>query len=76
MIYIESESEIVVTWSTWNDTSESIVKYGINGPILEASGSSTLFVDGGNLGRSQYVHRVKLSNLQPSSYYGNRKLNT
>lgn len=31
---IDSLSEIVVTWTTWNDTDESVIKYGINGPIL------------------------------------------
>lgn len=67
----ESVDELVVTWSTWNDTNESIVKYGINGPILKALGTSTLFVDGGELRHSQYIHRVKLTGLQPSSKYGN-----
>lgn len=68
---LESESELVVTWTTWNNTDESIVKYGINGPILKAFGSSTLFVDGGDLHRSEYIHRVRLTGLQPSSQYGN-----
>lgn len=68
---LESESEIVVTWSTWNNTDESVVKYGINGPILTAFGTSTLFIDGGELHRTQYIHRAKLTNLQPSSKYGN-----
>ncbi|CAH1738472.1 unnamed protein product [Aphis gossypii] len=65
----ESETELVVTWTTWNNTDESVVKYGINGPILKATGSSTLFVDGGELHRTQYIHRVKLTGLQPSSKY-------
>lgn len=67
---LESESEIVVTWTTWKDTDESIVKYGINGLILKASGTSTLFVDGGELQRKEYIHRVRLTGLQPSSKYG------
>lgn len=71
MLFLESVSELVVTWTTWNNTDESIVKYGINGPILKASGTSTLFVDGGDLHRTEYIHRVKLSGLQPSSQYGN-----
>lgn len=71
---LESESEIVVTWSTWNNTVESVVKYGINGPILKAFGTSTLFIDGGELQHKQYIHRVRLSGLQPSSKYSNYTL--
>lgn len=69
--FLESVDELVVTWTTWNNTNESVVKYGINGPILKAFGTSTLFVDGGELQRSQYIHRVKLTGLQPSNKYGN-----
>lgn len=70
MCLLESESELVVTWTTWNNTDESVVKYGINGPILKALGTSTLFIDGGELHRTQYIHRVRLTGLQPSSKYG------
>jgi len=48
-----------------------VVKYGINVPILKATGTSTLFEDGGELHRTQYIHRVRLAGLQPSSKYGN-----
>lgn len=70
---LESESEIVVTWTTWNDTDESIVEYGINGLILKAFGTSTLFVDGGELHRTEYIHKVKITRLQPSSKYSDYK---
>lgn len=73
---LESESELVVTWTTWNNTDESVVKYGINGPVLKASGTSNLFEDGGELHRTQYIHRVRLTNLQPSSQYGNYAFKT
>lgn len=63
-------SEIIVTWSTRNDTTDSIVEYGIGGFVLTATGTSELFVDGGSEKHSQYIHRVVLSGLTPSSKYG------
>ncbi|XP_044731584.1 acid phosphatase type 7 isoform X1 [Chrysoperla carnea] len=65
----ESVTEIVVTWSTINDTQQSIVEYGIGGLILRESGSSTKFVDGGTHNRTQYIHRVRLQNLTPETKY-------
>lgn len=65
----DNVSEIVVTWSTFNDTTDSVVEYGINGMILRAVGTSTLFVDGGPAKHSQYIHRVTLKNLTPKSRY-------
>ncbi|KAF2904536.1 hypothetical protein ILUMI_01637 [Ignelater luminosus] len=65
----DNVSEVVVTWSTINDTKESIVEYGIGGMILRAKGTSTLFVDGGPNQHSQYIHRVTLPNLTPFSRY-------
>ena len=62
--------DIVVTWSTKQDTEESIVEYGIGGFILTEKGNSTLFVDGGEKKHKQYIHRVWLKNLSPSSKYG------
>lgn len=62
--------EIVVTWSTFNETPNSIVEYGIGGLILQEKGTSKLFVDGGDLHRSQYIHKVTLKNLSPNSKYG------
>lgn len=61
--------QIVVTWSTFSDTIESLVEYGIGGLVLQAKGNSTLFVDGGSKGHTQYVHRVILDNLTPNSKY-------
>lgn len=62
-----------MTWSTRNDTNESIVEYGIGGLILTATGYSTPFIDGGNEKQKQYIHRVWLKNLTPNSKYS--KLN-
>lgn len=66
----ENVSEIVVTWSTIDDTPNSIVEYGINGMILTANGTSEKFVDGGPEKHTQYIHRVRLTDLTPSSKYG------
>ncbi|PNF29564.1 Acid phosphatase type 7 [Cryptotermes secundus] len=61
--------EIVVMWSTTNQTNESVVEYGIGGLIKQATGLSTLFVSGDNETRSQYIHRVTLLQLTPRSKY-------
>ena len=58
-----------MTWSTWNDTKESVVEYGIGGLILSQRGKSKLFVDGGKQKRKQYIHRVLLKDLTPGSKY-------
>lgn len=68
--YGNTVDDIVVTWSTFNDTNETLVEYGINGYVLIASGNSTLFIDGGTEQHSQYIHRVTLPNLTPGSKYG------
>lgn len=70
LAYGSNVYEIVVTWSTFNATEESIVEYGIGGLILEAKGTSKLFVDGGAAKHSQYIHVVTLKNLTPGSRYG------
>uniref|UniRef100_T1GWM5 Purple acid phosphatase n=1 Tax=Megaselia scalaris TaxID=36166 RepID=T1GWM5_MEGSC len=64
-----STSEIVVTWSTKDDTKSSVVEYGIESFQLSEKGSSTHFVDGGAGKHSQFVHRVVLKNLEPSTKY-------
>lgn len=69
LAYGDNIHDIVVTWSTRNDTEESIVEYGIGGLILTAQGNSTLFIDGGNEKQKQYIHRVWLRNLEPNSKY-------
>uniref|UniRef100_V5G6R9 Purple acid phosphatase n=1 Tax=Anoplophora glabripennis TaxID=217634 RepID=V5G6R9_ANOGL len=61
--------EIVVTWSTFNETPSSIVEYGIGGLILQEVGTSKIFTDGGELHRSQYIHKVTLKDLTPDSKY-------
>ncbi|XP_055842961.1 acid phosphatase type 7-like isoform X1 [Episyrphus balteatus] len=65
----ETTDEIVVTWSTRDDAGPSLVEYGIHGLALTAEGTSQQFIDGGDKHRSQFIHRVKLKNLQPNSTY-------
>lgn len=67
--YVESVSEIVVTWSTFDDSEESIVEYGINGFALTATGQSEQFIDGGADQHSQFIHKVTLADLTPSTKY-------
>lgn len=59
-VFTEKSNEIVVTWSTRDDTIESIVEYIFDGVMQRANGSSQKFVDGGDKKKSQYIHRVKL----------------
>lgn len=61
--------EIVVTWSTFNQTAKSMVEYGIGGLIFKQEGSSKLFVDGGSQKHSEYIHTVTLKHLTPDSKY-------
>ncbi|KAJ8719863.1 hypothetical protein PYW08_012038 [Mythimna loreyi] len=65
----EKVNDIVVTWSTFNDTEESRVQYGEGIMDKEASGSSKLFVDGGKLKRAQYIHKVVLKDLKFNTRY-------
>lgn len=58
-----------MTWSTRNDTEESLVEYGIGGLVFQAKGNSTLFIDGGAKKQRQYIHRVWLKNLNPDNKY-------
>lgn len=50
--------EIVVMWSTMDETKESIVKYFLNDEQFESKGHSKLFVDGGDKKHQQYIHKV------------------
>lgn len=67
--YEADVSEIIVTWSTQNQTNSSIVEYGVRNLKLRAFGFSSLFTDGGDEHRKQYIHRVTLLNLQSGGTY-------
>ncbi|CAK1543301.1 unnamed protein product [Leptosia nina] len=62
-------NEIVVTWTTFNDTHESRVQYGEGAMNLEAQGSRHKFTDGGALKRQMWIHRVLLPNLKFNTKY-------
>lgn len=66
----EKTNNIVVTWSTFNDTQESVVEYGVNGMDRKAVGKAKIFVDGGKEHREQWIHRVTLKNLKFDTKYG------
>lgn len=61
---------MVITWNTRDDTRASVVEYGIGGLILRALGTYQEFVDGGSQQRSQFIHTVRLKDLQPGQEYG------
>lgn len=67
----ESPTEIVVTWNTIDPTENTVVEYGIGGPILRAEGESKIFIDGGKKSRIQFIHTVRLKDLTPGATYGN-----
>ena len=52
-----------------DDPGDSVVEYGINGFVLTAIGKRELFVDGGNQKKSQWIHKVTLSDLEPQTKY-------
>lgn len=56
--FIESIREMVIVWSTMDDTSESIVEYFLDDQKYQAKGQSKLFVDDGDKKHQQYIHTV------------------
>ncbi|XP_014669644.1 PREDICTED: iron/zinc purple acid phosphatase-like protein [Priapulus caudatus] len=64
-------TQVMVTWTTFNATSSTVVEYGRSERALNHSqkGSLTLFVDGGEEYRKEYIHRTLLSRLKPDSTY-------
>ena len=62
-------NDIVVTWSTFNDTEESRVEYGEGTMDQKAVGTSWLFTDGGREMRTQWIHKVVLKDLKFNTRY-------
>ena len=62
---------MLVTWSTFNDTNESTVEFGIemNNVSIIAKGNRTKFVDGGSEKHTQFIHRVILTGLKTGNMY-------
>lgn len=64
-----NDGEMVVTWSTMDATTESIIEYGIDDYTMLSYGNATKFVDGGAGKHTQYIHRVTLAGLEPETRY-------
>ncbi|XP_023333484.1 acid phosphatase type 7 [Eurytemora carolleeae] len=62
-------NSLVVTWSTLNRTDRSIALVGRKKIEREYSGVSSLFIDGGEEGREQWIHTVTLNQLKPNKNY-------
>ena len=62
-----------ITWSTVDKPTSratSVVEYGVgHGFHLRSTGSATLFEEPGPLRLKQYIHRVRLSNLELGTTY-------
>lgn len=65
-------TEMMITWVTSAASVSSIVEYGLAEQALKlhaAGATATKFVDGGSEKRVMYIHRVKLTGLEPATYY-------
>jgi 3',5'-cyclic AMP phosphodiesterase CpdA len=68
--YGGNANSMIVTWVTFNNTAnESIVEYGVAKLDNAVTGDHTVFVDGGSLQRTFYIHRVYLTQLTPNQTY-------
>lgn len=70
--FSDKTNDIVVTWSTFNDTEESRVQYGVGAMDQDAVGTSWLFTDGGREQRTQWIHKVLLKDLKFDTRYGKK----
>ncbi|XP_067317189.1 acid phosphatase type 7-like [Anolis sagrei] len=69
--YPGDPNSMTVTWTTF-DPAPSIVLFGQDpGEAFShvAKGNATIFVDGGKLGRTMFIHRVTLRDLVPGQRY-------
>ncbi|XP_049875413.1 acid phosphatase type 7 isoform X6 [Pectinophora gossypiella] len=64
----EKTNDIVVTWTTYNDTEDSMVQYGEGVLQNLAMGYQTMFV-AGNGTNVEFVHRVTLPDLKFDTRY-------
>lgn len=60
---------MIITWVSFDSTSNSIVEYGTDKLNNSVNGSFNLFVDGGSEKRKLYIHRVTLKNLKQNQKY-------
>ena len=66
-VILDNVDEMVVTWNTLEETSDSFVEYGETGTDQKISGKAKVFNDS----VYQFVHRVTIINLKPTTKYGN-----
>lgn len=57
-LFTESNSEMVITWSTMDSTNDSIIEYSLDNDVYQAKGIWNLFVDGGKKKHHQFIHKV------------------
>ncbi|KAL1423490.1 hypothetical protein MTO96_000021 [Rhipicephalus appendiculatus] len=79
VLYVEPEqvhlsygalpTQMLVTWTTFDPTNDSLVEFGKDGLDMQARGHSTKFYDGGSERRLIYIHRVLLEDLTPGEFY-------
>ena len=72
--YTNHQDEMMITWSTLLDTNVCTVRYSkvLENPILQhniTSNNIKEFIDGGELKRVEYIHRVLLTNLEIGEQY-------
>ena len=68
----EAAGSLVVSWSTVNQTGESLVLVsagGRGGGERSFQGSSQLFVDGGERKAAQWIHKVRVGGLKGNTTY-------
>ncbi|KAJ2944066.1 hypothetical protein O0L34_g8405 [Tuta absoluta] len=65
----EKINDIAVTWSTMEDTDESVVQFGEKTTDQMVTGTSNVFADGGVLKHEQWIHRVMLKDLKYDTKY-------
>lgn len=65
-------TEMMITWVTFKSTVNHTVKYNVHGePLaLNATGTMTKFIDGGEEHRVLFIHKAKLTGLTPNQAYG------
>jgi len=64
---------MVVMWTTFYPTNESVVQYGehgVNHLVNNVTGKMVKFVDGGAHHVVRYMHTATLTGLTPATKYG------
>jgi hypothetical protein len=66
---IADETQMIVTWLTFDLTKTSTVWYGIDKLDNVTHGTVHKFIDGGDEKRHMFIHRVTLKGLKPGQTY-------